>query len=34
MYSKLDLQAFYSYFQVTYAQMTSLPGQFRSREVT
>jgi len=33
-YSKLDLQAFYSHFLVTSCQVTSLPGPFRSREVT
>ena len=33
-YPKLDLQAFYSLVQVTSGQMTSLPGHFRSREVT
>ena len=34
MYPKLDLQAFYSHFQVTSGQMTSLPGHFWSPEVT
>jgi len=33
-YPKLDLYTFYSHFQVTCGQMTSLPGHFRSREVT
>jgi len=29
-----EFSPFYSYFQVTSAQVTSLPGQFRSPEVT
>ena len=33
-YPKLGLRAFYSHFQVTSGQMTSLPGHFRSRGVT
>ena len=32
MYPKLDLQAFYSLFHVTFGQMTSLMGLFQSRE--
>jgi len=32
-YSKLDWQAFYSHFQVTSGQMTSLLGYLRSRDV-
>jgi len=31
---QLEFLAFYSNFQVTSGQMTSLPGNFRSREVT
>jgi len=34
MYSIRQCSAFYSHFQVTSAQMTSLPGHFRSPEVT
>ena len=34
MYPKLDLQAFYSHLQVMSSLMTSVPGNFRSREVT
>ena len=34
MYPKLDLYAFYSHFQVTSGQMTSVLGHFQSREVT
>jgi len=34
MYSIHEFSAFYSHFQVTSGQMTSLPGPFRSREVT
>jgi len=33
-YLKLELYAFSSHFQVSYGEMTSLPGHFRSREVT
>jgi len=33
MYSKRQLSAFYSHFQVTSGQMTSLPSHFRSRDV-
>jgi len=29
-----EFPAFYSHFQVTFAQMTSLPSLFRSPEVT
>ena len=32
-YPKLDLQDFYSHFQVTCGQMTSLPGNVKSCEV-
>ena len=31
MYSKLDFQALYSQFHVTFGQMTSLLGRFQSR---
>jgi len=34
MYSMRHFSAFYSQFQVTSGQMTSLPGHFRSHEVT
>jgi len=34
MYSIREFSAFYSHFQVTSGQMTSLPGHFRSPEVT
>ena len=34
MYSIYQLSAFYSHFHVTSEQMTSLPGHFRSSEVT
>jgi len=30
---KCELSASYSHFRVTFAQMTSLPGQFRSRDI-
>jgi len=34
MHLKPDLSASYSHFLLTSGQMTSLPGHFRSREVT
>jgi len=34
IHSVRQFSAFYSHFQVTYDQMTSLPGDFRSRDVT
>ena len=34
MYSTFQLSAVYSHFQVTSGQITSLPGHFRSPEVT
>ena len=34
MHSIREYLAFYSYFQVTSGEMTSLPGHFRSPEVT
>jgi len=34
MYSIRQFSAFYSRFQVTSGQMTSVPGHFRSPEVT
>ena len=33
MYTKREFSAFYSHFQVTSGEMTSLPGHFLSREV-
>ena len=30
---KLDLEAFYSHFQVTPGQVTSLPGKFRLHDI-
>ena len=33
MYTKLELQAFYSHFQVTPGLKTSLPGHFRLCDV-
>ena len=32
MHPKLDLEAFYSHFQVTSCLMTALPGHFRSHD--
>jgi len=34
MYTIREFSAFYSHFQVTFGQMTSLPGHFRSNDVT
>jgi len=34
MHSIREFSTLYSHFQVTFAQMTSLPGHFRSPEVT
>jgi len=34
MYSIREFSAFYSHFQVTSGQMTSLPNHFRSPKVT
>jgi len=34
MYSIREFSAFYSHFQVASGQMTSLPGEFQSAEVT
>ena len=31
MYPKLEFLTFYSHFQVTFGEMTKLPGHFRSR---
>ena len=33
MYTKPEFSAFYSHFQVTSGEMTSLPGHFRPHEV-
>jgi len=33
MYTKLEFLAFYNQFQVTFGQMTSLPGHFQSRDI-